>query len=112
MKILDEINIDGDIVKFYDGIDFDFVHNYKKKELLVIFIDNWTSEYKRYERNSKIDYILDDKKINLKDIENNYIAIYQTNGFLEPVYETIKKKMLEKHGEWCAVAGIKRVNSI
>jgi hypothetical protein len=38
--------------------------------------------------------------------------IYQTNGFLEPVYETIKKKILTEQSEWSTTTVIKTINSI
>jgi hypothetical protein len=33
-------------------------------------------------------------------IYNNHIAIYQTSGNLIPIYETIKKKLMEPVKQW------------
>ena len=95
MILFDEININGDIVKFYDGIDYEFVRNYDKKEFIVIFIEDWAKEQISFIREAKINSLFDGPEYKeLEDINNNYIAIYQTSGFLEIVAESIKKKLL------------------
>lgn len=95
MTLFDEFNINGDIVRFYDGIDYEFVRNYDKKEFIVIFIEDWTKEQISFVREAKINSLFDDKEYQtLEDINNNYIVIYQTSGYLEIVAESIKKKLL------------------
>jgi type II secretory pathway component PulC len=108
LKIIDEVVVNENIIKFYSGIDFDYINSYDKKELIIIFIDNWSSEIRNY----KIDSVLEENKSFLDEINNDYIMIYQTNGFLEPVYETIKKKILTEQSEWSTTTGIKTINSI
>jgi hypothetical protein len=106
VKILDEIVIGDGVVKFYDGIDFDFINSYNKKELIVIFIDNWVNEEKKWKRECKINSLFGGKKY--KKINNLYIQIYQTDGHLTAVFETIKKKMLMVHNEpYSAVTGFR-----
>lgn len=95
MTLFDEFDINGDIVRFYDGIDYEFVRNYDKKEFIVIFIEDWAKEQISFIREAKINSLFDDKEYQtLEDINNNYIAIYQTSGYLEIVAESIKKKLL------------------
>jgi hypothetical protein len=95
MILFDEIDINGNIIKFYDGIDYEFVINYDKKELIVIFIEDWTKEQISFIREAKINSLFGGQEYKkLEDINNNYIAIYQTSGYLEIVAESIKKKLL------------------
>jgi hypothetical protein len=107
LKIIDEVVVNENIIKFYSGIDFDYINSYDKKELIIIFIDNWSSEIRNY----KIDTVLQEDKSILSEINNNYIMIYQTNGFLEPVYQTIKKKIIMKQLELPYFTEIKRENN-
>jgi len=95
MTLFDEININGDVVKFYDGIDYEFIRNYDKQEFIIIFIEDWAKEQISFVREAKINSLFDDKEYQtLEDINNPYIAIYQTSGYLEIVAESIKKKLL------------------
>ena len=95
MILFDEFNINGDIIRFYDGIDYESVRNYNKKELIVIFIEDWSKEQISFLREAKINSLFNDKEYQtLEDINNNYIMIYQTSGYLEIVAESIKKKLL------------------
>lgn len=95
MTKFDEFLVNGSLVKFYKGIDLDFVKNYNKEELIVIFIDDWNTESLRLKRDGKISSVLEDKEyIDLESIENNYIVIYQTSGYLDIVSDSIKKRLL------------------
>ena len=98
MTLIEEINIETCTVRFYDGIDFDMIRDHNKEELLIFFIDNWIDSYKQWERDKKIDNILDDivEDFNPSTIENNWISVYQTSGNLEMTYLTIKSKLLER----------------
>jgi hypothetical protein len=95
MTLFDEFDINGDIVRFYDGIDYEFVRNYDKQEFIVIFIEDWAKEQISFIREAKINSLFDGSEYKeLEDINNNYIMIYQTSGYLEIVAESIKKKLL------------------
>lgn len=95
MTKFDEFLVNGSLVRFYQGIDFDFVKNYDKQELIVIFIDDWKTESLKLKRDGKISSVLEDKEyIDLENIENNYIVVYQTSGYLDIVSESIKKRLL------------------
>lgn len=98
MTLIEEINIETCIVRFYDGIDFDMIRDHKKEEFLIFFIDNWLDSYKQWERDKKIDSLLTDidDDFNPRTMENNWIAVYQTSGNLEMTYLTIKSKLLER----------------
>ena len=99
MTLIDEINIETCIVRFYDGIDFDMIRDHKKEEFLIFFIDNWIDSYTQWERDKKIDNLLNGTNdyFNPSEIENKWISIYQTSGNLEMTYLTIKSKLLDRN---------------
>lgn len=99
MTLIEEINIETCIVRFYDGIDFDMIRDHKKEEFLIFFIDNWIDSYTQWERDKKIDNLLNgtDDDFNPSTIENKWISIYQTSGNLEMTYLTIKSKLLDRN---------------
>lgn len=95
MTKFDEFLVNDSLVRFYHGIDLEFVKNYNKKELVVIFIDDWKTESIRIKREGIIESLLEDKEyVDLESIENDYIAIYQTSGYLDIVSDSIKKRLL------------------
>ena len=113
MILIDETNVDGIDVKFYNGIDFDVVVNHPSdgsKGFIYFFIDNWIEEIKKHKRNNKIDSIIENSKIfDPEDIENNYIAVYQTSGYTSEVYKTIREKVernILTNFPWLPIAGI------
>lgn len=106
MRLIEEV--DG--IKFYDGIDIEYVRSYNEEKLIIIFIDNWNDEVLIQKRDSAIDSLFGEEGFDLNNLKNNYISIYQTNGYLEPVYEAIKKKILCKdNGRWYSVAGFAKI---
>lgn len=99
LTLIENIEINGTNVFFYDGIDFDMIRNHKEENgFLIFFVDSYINSVKAWERQSRLDSVLEDKDYEDFDSEkyqNNYIAIYQTSGNLIPIYETIKKKLIE-----------------
>lgn len=93
---MDRINKNGYDIIFYDGIDFKYVYNYNETNISIFFIDDWNSTFLKYKRDNKINFLLGLDELNDKEICNNYVMIYQTNGYLIDVYTTIKNKFLHK----------------
>jgi hypothetical protein len=84
---------------FYEGIDFDMIRNHsdESSEFLVFYIESWKSEVDSYKREKRIEELLGGEK-DLFDpelIKKNTVAIYLTNGYLEPTHHAIKKKLIE-----------------
>jgi len=103
MKLIEQISDENGlpIIRFYDGIDFNMISNHPvngSDGFLFFFVDNWVIEKKIYERENKINSILEDEyKPPVEDtykIENPYISIYQTNGNTNDIYQTIRKKVI------------------
>jgi len=86
-------------ILFYEGIDFDMIRKHRddSNTFLVFYIESWKYEVERYRRDMKIDELLSGEK-DLFDpdvIKKNTVAIYLTNGYLEPTHLAIKKKLIE-----------------
>lgn len=98
LTLIENIEINGTKVFFYDGIDFDMIRDHKEEDgFLIFFVDSYISSAKAWERQSRLDSVLEDKDpedFDSEKYQNNSVAIYQTSGNLIPVYEAIKKKIL------------------
>jgi hypothetical protein len=97
--LIEKIEICGTDTYFYDGIDFDMIRDHKGEDgFLIFFVDSYISEVKGWERESRLNSILDGtdfEDFESEKYQNTHIAIYQTSGNLIPVYEAVKKKILE-----------------
>ena len=118
MNLIESIIVDGSEFSFYNGIDFDIVMSHPddgSKGFIFCFIENWVDEVKIWERQSKLDSVLNNKLIeefNSKKIENNYLAIYQLQG-TEPgvLFEIIKEKVIKKNfpeHPWIPISGMEK----
>jgi hypothetical protein len=99
LTLIEKINISGTDTYFYDGIDFEMIRNHKEENgFLIFFVDSYINSIKVWERENRLNSILegtDFEDFESEKYQNNHIAIYQTSGNLIPVYEAIKKKILE-----------------
>jgi hypothetical protein len=100
MILIDEIIVSGNLVRFYEGIDFDKLLKHPKNGsngFIFCFINNWKSEVTSHNRQKKVSSVIDNEEyedFSWDKIENNYISIYQTEGMgIFEVYETIRKKV-------------------
>lgn len=97
MILISEEKIQDNNVKYYKGIDFNIAQKHPKDGsggFLFFFVDKWVDEVKKYNRESKIDNIINNKPINdIDKLDNNYICIYQTNGNFDIIYESIKNNI-------------------
>lgn len=104
-------------VSYYNGIDFVKLDSHPKdgsKGMLIFFVENWQKEVKKWHRENRINQIIENTsiEINIENINNNYIAIYQADNIgIEILYETIKSK-IEKgdfpNQPWTPIYGIDR----
>jgi len=117
MTLIDEIEVDGINIKFYDGIDFNIVMNHPKdgsNGFIYFFIHSWVEEVKIHQRNEKIDSVIsrDHKMIDIDNIDNNYISIYQTSGETMSVYNVIREKVDRRiltNFPWLPIAGVNKI---
>jgi hypothetical protein len=115
MTLIDEIVVMDTSVRFYDGINFDDVIKHPKdgsNGLIIFFINKWVDEVSLYNRDKKIDSIINNsefRKFESQDIENSYVSIYQVDGVgIEEMYKTIRKKIENKNfpnQPWESISG-------
>ena len=68
MRLIDEIVVKNINIKFFDGVDFDLVFKHPKDGsdgFLIFFIKSWMDEIKIYNRNSKIESVLNNTHLNI-----------------------------------------------
>jgi len=104
MTLIEKVEYKGIDVKFYNGVDFDFLLKHPKdgsKGFIYCFMDSWITEVKSYNRNNKLKSIIENKEYSdfeWESINNNYIAIYQADGIdIYLLYRTIRDKVLNEH---------------
>ena len=118
MILIDDIEVSNVNVKFYNGVDFDVMMEHPKDGsagFIFCFIESWISEVKSYNRQRKLDSVVDNinySKFEWEEIDNNYISVYQTEGMdIHSVYKAIRTKVERKqfdHQKWTPIAGLSR----
>ena len=123
MILISEKNINNIKFKFYMGLDIDLILNHPddgSAGFLVFFIESHEMEFNSYNRNLKINSILNSeqyKEFTIDDISKNCISIYQIDGIgFEEVYKLVLDKIERTYNEpWIPVAGIRgawKINNI
>jgi hypothetical protein len=116
MILIEEMFIDNIKVQFFNGIDFNIIMKHSKNGsdgFIFCFSDIWISEVKKWERESKIDSVIENidfEKFKSQDIENNYVAIYQLDGIeCDVLYKVIREKVINKNfpeHPWIPISGV------
>ena len=117
MILIDSIEYGSSKVKFYNGVDFDKLIKHPKdgsEGFIFCFIKNWVKELKSYNRELKLESIVENTEFNEFNWEtldsNIYISIYQTDGVgIDVVYETIRGKLENNQfpdQPWTPIAGM------
>ena len=107
MNLIEETVIQNTKIKFYEGFDLSVILNHPKDGsdgMIYCFFNNWGNEIKINQRNKKIEFLLEGKSIenlNMEDINNNYVILYQIGGLNIEIYRTIKQRL----ELWTPVAG-------
>jgi hypothetical protein len=99
MTLIEEFQIEYQTVKFYEGIDFEMIHNYKEKDFLIFFINSWKEEIIKWKRDSKLNTLLyndDYSCFDVHNIENNFVSIYQVGDNLSVVIDVVKKRIINR----------------
>lgn len=111
MTLIEEINRSGVRILFYDGIDFDFIFRNESEDFLIFFIESWSAEAKKWNRESRIKSIIegtDYKNFSISDLDNPNVAIYQTSGDLFGTYAAIREKIISDKitTQWGIIRGL------
>ena len=116
MTLIETITVDENEISFYNGIDFGILKSHPKdgsNGFIFCFVENFVTEVHTHKRQNKINSVLTNEistEFDTKDIENNFIAIYQLQG-TEPgvLFEVIKNKVINKNfpeHPWIAINGL------
>ena len=66
MILISKDILEGVEVKYYDGIDFNKLFKHPKdgsEGFIFCFVNNWVNEVKKFDRESKIDNLVDNKPL-------------------------------------------------
>jgi hypothetical protein len=99
MVLIEEFKIEYTTVRLYDGIDFDMIHNHRGNDFLIFFIKSWKEEILKWERDSKLNKLLNNKDysdLDLHNIENNYVSIYQVGDNLSVVLGVVRERLINR----------------
>lgn len=95
---IDRLIIDNLIYIFYSGIDFNILKDIED-HTAIVYIEKWSDVLKSVRRNNRISKVLYDEsnidESNIANIvnDNHRVCIYQTNGYLDVIHDTIKTKI-------------------
>ena len=109
MTLIEKIEIEGTKILFYEGIDLDLAMGHSDdSEFLIFFVDSYVAAAKSWMRTRRVDSLLEGKEdvFEVPEIDNNRVAIYQTSGNTEVVFETVKKKLLSEPQPWSPPWGL------
>lgn len=104
MILIEQIYSDGLNFRFYNGVEFDALINHAKdgsEGFIFCFVDSYIKEVKSYNRNNKLKSIIEDKtysKFKWESINNDFIAIYQTDGIgIDILYKCIRERVINNN---------------
>ena len=101
MKLITSSEIKDFKINYYDGFDLERILNHPadgRDGIMVVFFDSIKDEEIKHNRNEKIKSLLESKKIKdfsdiMDKLNNNYLMLYQTHGFTDLVFKSIKNKL-------------------
>lgn len=106
MIFLDEIFISSVSVKFWSGFDIDEILRHPKdgtKGFMIVLINSVEEEKIKFQRDSKLKQIFGEKSLDfdnlLSNLDNSYLALYQSRGENELLVNILKEKF-NKSLDW------------
>jgi hypothetical protein len=75
------------------------IHNHRGNDFLIFFIKSWKEEILKWERDSKLNKLLNNKDysdLDLHNIENNYVSIYQVGDNLSVVLGVVRERLINR----------------
>jgi hypothetical protein len=101
MELIEESLINRQQVKYYNGFDLELIINHPKDGsggMMVVFFNSVKIEETKYKRHQIILNLLESKQIQnfndiLENIDNPYLTLYETHGYTDIIYKSIKLKL-------------------
>jgi hypothetical protein len=101
MDLIEEVIVSKVTVRYYKGFDIDRILKHPKDGsdgMMVVFFNSIKEEETKYKRHQLIQYLLESKEISrfsdiLDGFNNSYLALYETHGYTDIIYKSIKNKL-------------------
>lgn len=101
MELIEETIINKCSVKYYKGFDLQQILNHPKDGsdgMMVVFFKSIKDEELKHTRHELILHLLESKQIEqfsdiLDKLDNSYLALYETHGYTDIIYKSIKYKL-------------------
>jgi hypothetical protein len=101
MELIEESLINKHQVKYYNGFDLERIIKHPKdgsEGMMVVFFNSIKIEETKYRRHQLILDILESEKIQnfkevLENLDNPYLTLYETHGYTDIIYKSIKLKL-------------------
>jgi hypothetical protein len=101
MELIEETIINKCQVKYFKGFDLPKILNHPKdgsEGLMVVLFNSIKQEELKYTRHELILHLLESKKIEkfsdiLDNIDNSYLTLYETHGYTDIIYKSLKYKL-------------------
>ncbi len=101
MELIEETMVNNCQVRYYNGFDIESILSHPKdgsNGMMVVFFNSIRSEELKYKRNQIILNLLESHQVQsfqdiLESLDNPYLALYETNGYTEIIYKSIKNKL-------------------
>jgi len=101
MELIEETQVNKCKVKYYSGFDLESIMNHPRDGshgMMVVFFNSIREEEKKHTRHELILHLLESKQIEkfsdiLDKVDNPYLALYETHGYTEIIYKSLKYKL-------------------
>jgi hypothetical protein len=101
MILIEESLINKCPVRYYKGFDVESILSHPKdgsEGMMVVFFNSIKEEEIKHKRNEIILNLLESKEITkfsdiLDGFNNSYLALYETHGYTDIIYKSIKNKL-------------------
>ena len=98
MELIEETIINKYPVKYYKGFDLQQILNHPKDGsdgMMVVFFKSIKDEELKHTRHELILHLLEIEQFSdiLDKLDNCYLALYETHGYTDIIYKSIKYKL-------------------
>lgn len=101
MELIEETIVNKCIVKYYKGFDIESILKHPKdgsEGMMVVFFNSIKEEETKHTRHELIQHLLESKEIRqfsdiLDKLDNCYLALYETQGYTDIIFKSIKYKL-------------------
>lgn len=101
MQLIEEAIVNKTTIKYYSGFDLESILNHPEdgsQGMMIVFFNSIKEEEKKHTRHELILHLLESKQIEkfsdvLDKLNNSYLALYETHGYTDIIYKSLKYKL-------------------